>query len=84
MQQEFSDELLAHKTVSVRVIPTAKKNEIMGKMEDGTWKIRIVAPAQDGKANATLLRFLKKNIGARIEILHGEKDRYKVLRIIEI
>jgi uncharacterized protein (TIGR00251 family) len=75
--QEFQDQ----GSVAVRITPNAKKNEIVEKMKNGSWKIRIAAPAVEEKANKKLLQFLKKEGGIRAEIIAGEKNREKVLRI---
>jgi len=67
----------------IRVAPGAQKTEIVEQMSDGeTWKIRIAAPPEKGKANAELLRFLKKKYGMRAEIISGETDRVKLVKVI--
>ena len=69
--------------LNVRVIPRASKDEILGVAGDAL-KVRIQAPPVDGKANAHLIRFLSKHWKiprANIEILSGETDRNKRLRI---
>lgn len=51
-------------------------------MDDGALKIRIQTPAQDGKANKTLITFLAKLTGVsknRISIKQGETSRQKVI-----
>jgi len=51
-------------------------------MADETYKIRVSAPATDGKANAELLRFLKKSLGASdAMIVSGKTDRIKLVKI---
>ncbi|QQS58881.1 YggU family protein [Candidatus Peregrinibacteria bacterium] len=67
----------------IRVLPGAKKTEIVEQMSDGeTWKIRIAAPPEKGKANAELLRFFKKQFGIVAEIVSGETDRTKLIKVI--
>ena len=46
-------------SLTIKVIPRARKTEYVGRMSDGTLKIRLVAVPEDGKANAELLRFLE-------------------------
>jgi uncharacterized protein (TIGR00251 family) len=68
--------------IKVKVLPKSPKNEITDQMEDGTYKIRIKAPATDGKANAELIRFLKKEIKvSEVIIVSGQRDRVKLIRI---
>lgn len=69
-------------TLAVKVQPNASKTEFSGWMEDGTLKIRIQSPPQDGKANKALLAFLAKSTGVsknQLSILRGETSRQKVI-----
>ena len=71
-------------SIAVRVIPRAKRNEIVGLLEDGTLKVRLTAPPVDGKANRALLKFLSDAFGIQksdIEILSGETSRTKLIRL---
>jgi uncharacterized protein len=70
-------------TIRVHVIPNAKIDKMVGKHSDAI-KIKLRAPAVEGKANAALRRFLaeKLSIPQRAIVLdHGERSRDKVLRI---
>ena len=68
--------------IRVKVLPKSPKNEITEIMEDGTYKIRIAAPAEGGKANAELIRFLKKSLGlSETAIISGQTDRTKLLKL---
>ena len=68
--------------IRVKVVPKSPKNEIMDLMADETYKIRVAAPATDGKANAELLRFLKKSLGAtEVMIVSGKTDRIKLIKL---
>jgi hypothetical protein len=67
--------------------PGAKHNEIDGFLEDGTIRIRVIAPPVEGKANAALIEFLSSVLGVRrtaIEIVAGEKSRNKLVTISDI
>jgi len=46
-------------TLQVKVIPRARKTEYVGLMDDGTYKIRLRAVPEDGKANDELLEYLE-------------------------
>ncbi len=70
--------------ITVRVRPHAKKTVIKDVMSDGCIKIDLAAPAEDGKANAELIRFLSEEFDvsvAQIELLSGQTSRKKVVKI---
>ena len=74
-----SDEL----QLNVRVVPRSSKSEI-ARLEDGTLKVRIMAPPVDGAANAELIKALAKAFAiskSSITILSGENSRTKRVRI---
>lgn len=68
--------------LSIRVVPNASKSELGEWLADGSLKIRIQSPAQDGKANKALVAFLAKLTGVsknRIAIRSGETSRQKLI-----
>jgi uncharacterized protein len=70
-------------TLSVQISPNASRSEVVGWMGDKL-KIKIKAPAVEGKANAELLRFVAGKMGVRpnrVMILRGETSRAKLLQI---
>jgi len=70
-------------TIRVHVIPNAKIDKVVGGYGDAI-RIKLRAPAIEGKANTALRRFLaeKLSIPQRAIVLeHGEKSRDKVIRI---
>ena len=65
----------------VWVQPGAARSEIVG-IHGEALKIRIAAPAQEGRANQALVDFLTEFLGlpkSHVSILRGEKTREKVL-----
>ena len=65
------------------VVPNAKQDKVAGELA-GAIKIKLRAPAVEGKANAALRRFLAERLRlAEREIVleQGEKSRKKVVRI---
>ncbi len=73
-------------TIPVKVIPGAARTEAVGTMADGTLKVRVAAPADQGKANEELLRFLAVEHGvarSRVKILAGAASTRKLVRIEE-
>jgi uncharacterized protein len=70
-------------TIRVHVIPNAKIDKVVGEHGDAI-KIKLRAPAVEGKANAALRRFLaeKLSMPQRTIVLEcGKRSRDKVLRI---
>jgi len=70
-------------TIRVHVIPNAKAAKVVGEHGEAI-KIKLQAPAIEGKANSALRRFLaeKLSIPQRAIVLErGERSRDKVLRI---
>lgn len=70
-------------TFAVRVVPRAKKNEIVG-AEGGALKVRIAAPPARGKANEALVELLAQALGVRkgqVEIARGQRVRNKTMTV---
>lgn len=69
----------------VRVRPSAKENCIRGILDDGSIKIDLKAPPEDGRANEELIEFLAEELHAAkqsVEILSGHTSRKKTVRIL--
>jgi uncharacterized protein (TIGR00251 family) len=70
-------------TIALVLVPKASKDEIVGLLGDEL-KITITAPPIDGKANAHLIAFLSKQFKtakSNIEILRGETNKHKLVKI---
>ncbi|HET9402215.1 MAG TPA: DUF167 domain-containing protein [Candidatus Acidoferrales bacterium] len=68
---------------TVRVQPRASASEIVGEVQ-GALKIRVTAPATEGRANEALCRFLAARLKApqsAVRIVRGEHSRTKQLEI---
>ena len=71
-------------TIKVIVRPNASKNEILGYDETRAgYKVNVKAPAEGGKANNELIRFLSKEMGKKMQLVKGKTSREKVLRLID-
>jgi uncharacterized protein (TIGR00251 family) len=69
--------------LKLRVVPNARRSEVVG-MHGDAIKVKVAAPAVEGKANEALRDFLAERLGlpARaIEIVSGEKSRDKGVTI---
>ncbi|MCK5320428.1 YggU family protein [Candidatus Parcubacteria bacterium] len=68
----------------LKINPGSAKNEIKDVMADETIKINISAPAEKGKANKELIKFLSNQFGVNkdeIKIISGAGDRLKLVKI---
>lgn len=65
--------------MSVRVQPWASRDEVAGEWE-GALKVRLQAPAIEGRANEALVEFLARILRipkTAVRILSGERGRMK-------
>jgi uncharacterized protein (TIGR00251 family) len=70
-------------TLSVRVIPRAKRNAVT-KIEDGNIKVHVTAPPEDGRANEAVVETLAEWLGVKrrqIAIVTGTTSRNKIVRL---
>ena len=70
----------------VHIIPNAKIDKVSGEYNSAI-KIKLRAPAVDGKANAALRRFLAERLSVpqrAIVLESGERSRDKVIRIDDL
>lgn len=70
-------------TLAVWASPGARRSEVTG-VADGRLKVRLAAPALDGRANRELVRWLAEALGLRrtgVELVSGEHARRKTIRL---
>lgn len=70
--------------LSIRLQPNSSVNKVVEIREDGSVKIKINAPAVEGKANKALCKYLHEILEipvTNIEIIRGEISREKIIRI---
>ncbi len=73
-----------HACLRLKAVPKSAKTEVVARMADGTWKIRVAAAPEKGRANAEILRFLSEisNIPEkRFDIVSGASDAFKLVKI---
>jgi hypothetical protein len=73
--------------ITVKVTPKSKKNAVAGIMEDGTVKVQVTAPPEEGKANAAVVEVLAKALGLKagqIEIVAGLSAERKLISLVGI
>ncbi len=85
MNETFLKELSALPVyVRMKAVPKQPKTEIFAHMDDGTWKIRVAAVPEKGKANTEIIRHLSEITGFkkdRFEIVSGMGDAFKLIKI---
>jgi len=70
----------------VKVIPRSARTELAGVLADGTWKVKVAAAPEKGKANRALCDFIAEKLGVpktRVRIVAGETSQLKRIRIDE-
>jgi len=68
----------------VKVIPKSSKTELAGILADGTWKVKVAAVPEKGKANRALIEFLAERLSvpkSHIHIVSGETSALKRIRV---
>ena len=67
----------------LRIVPNAKRSEVVG-LHGEAIKVKIQAPAMEGKANEALREFLAERLNLPVralEIVAGEKSRDKLIAV---
>lgn len=68
----------------VRARPHAAQSRVIGVLEDGSVKVDLAAPAEEGKGNKALGKLLAEVFGVsanHVFILSGKAARLKLVRI---
>lgn len=71
-------------SLAIRVIPKSSRTEWAGQMADGSYKVKLAAVPEKGKANVELIRFLASEFDINrnaVEIVAGETNPHKQIRI---
>ena len=74
---------MASCTLELKTIPNAPRDEIAGWLGTAL-KVKVHAPALDGRANDALLEFLADKLGVHrrtVTLVRGDKSRHKVVRL---
>lgn len=70
-------------TLELKTIPNAPRDQVAGWLGDAL-KVKVHAPALDGRANEALLEFLADELGLpkrAVTLIRGDKSRHKVVRL---
>lgn len=74
---------MADCTLELKTIPNAPRNEVVGWL-GAALKVKVHAPALEGRANDELLGFLAEKLGLprrAVTLLRGDKSRQKIVRV---
>ena len=69
--------------LSIHVQPGARRSEVVG-LVGGVVRLRIAAPAHEGRANDALVAFLSDRLGvpkSRVRVVRGHSSRDKVVAV---
>jgi len=70
----------------VKVIPKSSRTELAAVLPDGTWKVKVAAVPEKGKANRALCEFIAEKLGvakSRVRVVSGQTSRDKRIHIDE-
>jgi uncharacterized protein (TIGR00251 family) len=70
--------------IHLTVSPGAKRSEVV-RTPEGEIRIRLAAPAAEGKANRELVRYLAGALGlspSSVRLLRGATGRHKVVEVV--
>lgn len=68
----------------VKVVPKSSKTELAGYLPDGTWKVKVAAAPEKGRANEALCKFLAEHLGvakSKVRIVSGETSHLKRIHV---
>ena len=71
-------------TLTLKAIPKASRNEVIGLLDDGSLKVKITAAPEKGKANAAVCELLAEEFGLpkrNVTVVSGETARTKTVAI---
>jgi hypothetical protein len=70
--------------LAVRVQPGARGSALVGWMADGTLKLKVSAPPEDGRANRAAAELLAKAVRVRavaVRVVRGASSRAKLIEV---
>ena len=71
--------------LAVRLTPKASRDAVVGILEDGTVKVHVTAPPNEGQDNAALIALLAEVLDVptgNLAIVAGEEGRDKLMSVL--
>jgi len=68
--------------LSIKVQPNSRRQEIQQSIDGKISKVFLKKPAEDGKANKELEKFLSKHFKKPVKIIQGFTSKNKVIEIL--
>lgn len=68
----------------MKVIPKSSRTELAGILPDGTWKIKVAAAPEKGRANRALCEFLAEHFRvakSKVRIVSGDASHLKRIHV---
>jgi uncharacterized protein YggU (UPF0235/DUF167 family) len=78
--QRFIDEIITLPTLHIRVKTGAPRTEISEKLDDGSYKMSVASPPENGRANTEIWGYLLERTGKQYIIISGKTSRMKLLK----
>ncbi len=78
--QYFIDEIITLPILRIRVKTGAPKTEITEKLDDGSYKLSVASPPENGRANTEIWAYLLERTGKQYIIISGKTSRMKLLK----
>ena len=66
--------------ISVTVRPDSREEKVE-EQEDGSYLVKVKAPAERGRANAAVVKLLSKYFNSEVRIVSGFTSRHKTIEV---
>lgn len=83
--EETSEQAGEESFITVRVSPKSQKGSVIGWMDDGALKVKVLSAAEGGRANIELLRVVAEELKIpvrNVSIESGSSSTTKTLKIV--
>lgn len=70
--------------IAVRVHPSARHDALVGRRDNGEWKLAVCAPPEDGRANAAVVELVASLLGVKrhqVSVARGLSSRGKQVEV---
>ncbi len=64
-------------------VKAGSRDELIEELGNGHYLIRVKAPRKKGKANAAVLKLLRRHFGRQAAIVSGHRSTRKIIELID-